>query len=161
MRKLQYLLVVFLIGLMSCGSDDDGGTPNKILINGDAFETNFNSITGVAQDGEGHAGISFSSVTTSGDSKTLTIDVEYDGTSKLGGTYSFPQGDNLYLDDFLTNYSVFVGSSYDGTNLSEGTVTVTKNNGDNYTVEMDLLMDDGTTFTGTITADFIVTFNNG
>lgn len=161
MRKLHYLLVVCLIGFMSCGSDDDGGTPNKILINGEAFETNFNTITGVAIDGEGHAGISFSSVTSSGDSKTLTIDVEYDGTSKLGGTYSFPQGDDLYLDDFLTNYSVFVGSSYDGTNLSEGTVTVTRNSGDNYTVEMDLLMDDGTIFTGTITADFIVTFNNG
>lgn len=161
MRKLHYLFIFMLVGLMSCGSDDDGGTPNKILINGEAFETNFNTITGVAQNGEGHAGIAFSSITSSGDSKTLTIDVEYDGTSKLGGTYSFPQGDNLFLDDFLTNYSVFVGSTYNGTNLSEGTVTVTKNSGDNYTITMDLLMDDGTTFAGTITTDFIVTFNNG
>ena len=130
-------------------------------MDGASFDVTMASILGVSIDGEGHAGIAF--VSTDGSiSKTLNIDIEYFVAKPVAGDYAFPQtGTARYLDDWLTSYSEINGTNFVSTNLASGTVSVTHNGEDNYTVIMDLTMDDGTVFKGTYTNDFVVAFNNG
>ena len=90
------------------------------------------------------------------------MDVDYAGDSNVAGTYSYPQeqGDRLLLDA-LTNYTEM---SSDGdvysTTLVSGTVSVQVNGNDNYTVTMNLEMEDGKTFAGTYRGKFLVQFSN-
>ena len=110
---------------------------------------------------DGHAGISLISLNGSS-VETLTLDVEYSGNSSVEGTYSFPQAANdKYLDDFLSNFTVSNGTSFDMIQLLEGTVTVVKNEGNNYTVTMDVTMENGTIFKGVYRGEFTVLYNNG
>ena len=156
-----------IILLSGCGSDETPTTSNSVKFNGSSFSVLSASILGVSIDGEGHAGISFTNVTNSGISKTLTIDIEYSGNGSVEGRYSYPQAaGDLYLDEFLTNYTeidISGGGSEYFTQLEgggNGTVTVQHHGGDNYSVTMDLVMEDGSEFTGKYRGNFVVVFND-
>jgi hypothetical protein len=105
-RKI-FVLVISILFIGSCNSDDDASPSNKnsIKLDGESFEILQASIIGVSISGEGHAAISL----TNGDPssmKTLTIDVEYFSDQSIEGDYAFPQiGTQKLLNDWLTNYS--------------------------------------------------------
>ena len=157
------LLAVFglctLFLLSGCG-DDDGGGKNSVKVDGESFRVVAPSLMGVSIDGEGHASITFSNGNMSR-TRTLIIDFEYSPDEPVSGSYSYPQnGTDRLLDEWLTSYTVFEEEDMYDTHLSSGNVDVTHNGGKNYTVTMDLLMEDGTEFTGTYRGDFVTQFQN-
>lgn len=161
-KSTFFTFIVLSVFAFSCSKDDNIlTTQNDVKLDGQPFEITTATILGVSLDGSGHASVSLG--TTSGSRyEALSIDVEYSGDSSVEGTYSFPQAANdKYLDDFLTNYSISEGTSYTLTQLTRGNVTIKKNTASNFTITLDLTMDDGSHFTGTYRGVFIVSFNNG
>ena len=161
-RNLFFLFVLLITSLLqSCSEDEGGSTTNAIKIDGNPFKAIAPSIVGVSLDGEGHAAISFTNGGASS-MKTLTIDFEYSPDESLSGTYSYPvQGTDRLIDEWLTNYTSYDGETIYDTQLQEGTITIKHNGSDNYTVSMDLTMEDGTVFTGTYSGKFTTQFQNG
>ena len=163
MKKLKSLTLLVIISLIitSCGSDEPSA---GISIDGKAFNVISASLLGVSISGEGHATISLTSATSSGLTKTISLDFEYAPTSPVSGNYSFPQvGTDRFLDDWLTNYTeinISGGGSVESTNLESGKITVQDHGNDNYTVTMDLTMIDGTIIKGKYRGVFTVMFNN-
>ena len=158
--KIFVFAAVFAI-IAGCSSDDDSSPPNSITIDGEPFAVTTASILGVSLGGTGRAAITLvnSDLSTT---RTLTIDFDYVADQSIEGDYAYPQSGSLrLLDDWLTNYSVLNGSTNDSVNLEEGELTIVENGGKNYTITMNLTMDDGTVFSGTYTGDFQVFFNNG
>ncbi|HEU5292894.1 MAG TPA: hypothetical protein VFU05_19740 [Cyclobacteriaceae bacterium] len=158
-RNTLLIFGTILFVLSGC-SDDAPTSQNSVKLNGQSFKITAATIAGVAIDGDGHAAISFVNATST-TSKTLSIDVEYSGDSNVAGSYSYPQqaGDRLLIDA-LTYYSEMSQSTMYSTTLASGSVTITKNGGNTYTVEMDLIMDDGKVFSGTYKGPFIAQFSN-
>lgn len=159
----RFFLIAFglILGLGSCTSDEAPDNENSLKLDGQSFSVLFASIQGVAINGEGHAGITLGS-TNGTSTKTLTIDFEYAGDSDVEGSYAYPlTSGTMLLNDFLTNYVEFEGTSTTSFSLLEGTTSVINNGGNNYTVIIDLTMEGGKTFSGTYTGDFVVGFNNG
>ena len=119
------------------------------------------SIIGVSLGGDGHVAISLTNGNPSS-MKTLTIDIEYFSEQSIEGDYSFPEieGQRL-LNDWLTNYSEFDGTTNTSVHLQEGTLNIVHNGGNNYTINMNLDMDGEKVFFGTYTGEFHVFFNNG
>jgi hypothetical protein len=160
MEKIKPALFSLLLTILLLGcSDDENGPQNSITLNGSSFKITTATLIGISIDGEGHAAISFSNVTNTSN-KNLTIDFEYSPNQTLSGTYSFPQGNNRYLDDFLTNYSEFINQGFYSTELEEGTLTLTDHGNSNYTVTIDLTMLDGKVFSGTYKGKIASQFQN-
>ena len=162
-HNLSYIFVVIFSIISACSSDDDLSTSNSLQINGEPFTVTSASILGVSLGGAGHAAITLVSTNLS-TTRTLTIDFDYVANQPIAGDYAYPQSANQgLLDDWLTNYSEFNGTtSSNSLHLQEGELTIIDNGGNNYTITMDLTMDDGTTkFSGTYQGDFQVFFNNG
>ena len=159
--KLTSSILILLFLFSGCKKDDANvSTVNNVKLNSESFSINSASIIGISINGEGHSGISLVSGT--GDQiSTLTIDVESCTRETIEGTYSYPtaEGDK-FLDDWLTNYAYFENGSGTSSNLESGTVTVKNNHDNNYTIDMDLTMVDGMTFSGSYTGDFVVQFAN-
>ena len=160
-RKTLIMFGMIALIFSSCSDDDSPSTQNTVTLDDGKFNISTATIVGVAIDGEGHAGISFIEANNTM-SKTLNVDVDYAGDSNVAGTYSYPQeqGDRLLLDA-LTNYTEMSsdGDVYSAT-LVSGTVSVQVNGNDNYTVTMNLEMEDGKTFAGTYRGKFLVQFSN-
>jgi len=159
-----FLKIIPFILILAFGCKEDVVVPTSavLTLNGVSFVPENATIIGVSINNVGHAGISL--VNINGTSvETLTIDVEYSGNSSIAGTYSFPQAaSDKYLDNFLTNFTVFDGTTFSGeAQLTEGSISVQENGNNNYTINMNLIMDDGTAFKGTYTGNFTVVFNNG
>ncbi len=158
------LLTALLISLLavSCSSDDDK-TPstNSVKMNGESFKIISASMGGVSIDESGHTLISLTNGT-SEEISTISMDVSSYTRETIAGTYSYPENEtDKLLDDWLTNYTVVDGTTISASsNLESGSITITHNEGDNYTIEMELTMIDETTFSGTYTGDFFVVFNN-
>ena len=154
-------LAVTLLSISSCKKDDT--TPsnqNLITFDGSVFEITTASIIGVSIEGDGHAGVSFISVS-GAISKSLTVDFEYSAAQPIEGDYAYPQsGDIRLIDDWLSNYTEMGGTTSYSTNLENGTLNIIHNGGNNYTVKINLTMVDGKLFSGTYTGEFIVQFNN-
>ncbi|MCK5470119.1 MAG: hypothetical protein KAI99_16470 [Cyclobacteriaceae bacterium] len=93
--------------------------------------------------------------------KALTIDIEYFTDQSIEGDYAFPQFETQrLLNDWLTNYSEFDGTTNTSIHLQEGTLNVVHNGGNNYSITMNLTMDGEKVFSGTYTGEFEVFFNN-
>jgi hypothetical protein len=120
------------------------------------------TLLGVSLDGEGHAGITFT-VSDGSLTKVLTVDFEYSPSASLAGTYSFPETNNhRLLDDWLTYYAEFSGTSeMTSTNLESGTLTLEDLGGSRYAITIHLTMVDGTIFQGTYKGPVSAVFNNG
>ncbi|CAM1340546.1 hypothetical protein [Tenacibaculum aestuarii] len=153
-------ILLFTTVLVSCSSSDDTFNENNIKLNGESFTVASASIVGISLGEDGHSGITLVSGN-SAQVKTLTIDVPTFTKETIANTYSFPEEEGvLALDDFLTRYTYFENNSSVSTGLKSGTVTVKHNGDNNYSVTMDLLMNDDSTFKGTYTNDFQVIFSN-
>ncbi len=152
------LFALAIISLIGCSKDDDSPTVNNVKMNGESFKIVEASIMGLSIENDGHTAISLTSGSTT-NVQILSIDIESFTRETLEGTYSYPvnEGDKV-LDDWLTNYMVFEGAEPTTSNLESGIVTITHNQGDNYTIDMDLTMVDGTIFKGIYTGDFMVSF---
>lgn len=155
------IVLLAVISLTQC--DEDETTPktiNTIKMNGVDFPIVSASMMGVSMDDFGSTVITFASGTGT-QAKSLSIDVESYTQATIEGEYAYPEvtGKKL-LDDWLTDYSIYVESSLYTSNLETGQVTITHNSGNNYTVEINLEMVDGVTFIGKYTGNFYVMFNN-
>ena len=159
--KLISPIVVLLFLFSGCKKDaTDLSTINAVKINGNSFSITSASMIGVSIGEDGHTGINLVSGTGQQIS-TLTIDVESFTRETIEGTYSYPTADgDKVLDDWLTNYAYFKDGSGISSNLESGTVSIRNNHDNNYTIDMDLTMVDGMTFTGSYTGDFTVQFAN-
>ena len=147
--------------LTQCAKDDvTPKTINTIKMNGSDFAIVSASMIGVSIGDAGHTGISF--ISGSGTQTTsLSIDFKSFTQATIEGEYAYPEvsGKKL-MDDWLTDYTVFDGSTMNSSNLEIGDVSITHNSGNNYTVTMNLEMVDGVTFAGSYTGDFQVIFDN-
>lgn len=160
-RILVFAITIIIIG--SCNSNDDvsPSKKNTIKLNGESFEIAQATIMGVSMGGEGHAAISFNNGNQSS-MKVLMIDIEYFADQSIEGEYAFPQFETQrLLNDWLTNYSEFDGTTNTSIHLQEGTLNVVHNEGNNYSITINLTMDGEKVFSGTYTGEFEVLFNNG
>jgi hypothetical protein len=149
-------LVVLTASFTGCSDDDGDSTQNSIKMDGESFKVVGPSIIGVSMDGEGHAAVTFSNGT-----KILLIDFEYSTVATISGTYSYPDnGTDRLIDEWLTSYTVYSNEEFYDTHLASGTITVKHNGSDNYTVTMDLTMEDGTEFKGTYKGKFTTQFQD-
>lgn len=159
--KIFVFVIIFAI-TSACSSDDDSPPPNTLAMDGITFTVTNANLVGVSQNGEGHVAITLTNADPS-NSKVLTIDFDYVVGEPIEGDYAYPKsGDLRLLDDRLTSYVEFHGAiSASASDLEEGELTVIDNGDNNYTVTMELIMDNGKVFSGSYTGDFQVTFNNG
>lgn len=161
---MNYLLVFFTLTTLftSCSSnEEDNLNQNSITLNDESFPIIKGTILGVSINDSGHTAISL----TSGSAtkvKVLTIDVPTFTKETVANVYSFPEvNGNLLLNDHLTNYMEFDGNNaVNSTNLKNGTVTITQNSDENFSVIVDLTMKDNKVFKGTYTGNFHVMFQN-
>jgi hypothetical protein len=155
------VIVMIAVLFVQCEKDDTSAKEeNALLMNGNDFAITSATMVGVSIGDNGHTGISLMSGNGT-QANTLTIDVESFTQATIEGDYAYPEveGKKL-LDDWLTNYSVFDGSEMTSSNLESGEVIITHNEDNNYTIDMNLIMVDGVTFSGLYTGDFQVMFNN-
>ena len=161
-RLFKSILVLFIaISLIQCKKDDD--TPeviNSVMMNENNFIVATANIIGVSIGDDGHTGITL--ISGSGtQTTTLTIDVESFTQATIEGDYAYPEeSGKKILDDWLTNYTVYNGSTMESSSLESGEVSITNNGGNNYTIVMNLEMVDGINFNGTYTGEFQVLFSN-
>jgi hypothetical protein len=158
-----FCLLLMGLLLQSCAVDNiDPTSENTLKVNGETFEVTMASLLGISLEGEGHAALTFTG-TNGVLTKVLTIDFEYSPSEDVSGTYAYPSASgSRNLNNFLTNYTEMpvTGAVY-ATNLEKGTVTVKDNGDSNYTITMDLLMNDGKVFKGTYRGEVQTVFNNG
>lgn len=156
-------LITVLTVLMFVQCEKDETSPkqdNTIQMNGNDFTISSATMMGVSIGDSGHTGITLISASET-QANSITIDVESFTRETIEGAYAYPEAEGKkLLDDWLTNYSVFDGSTMESSNLEAGEVTITHNGDNNYTVEMNLVMVDGVIFSGSFTGDFQVMFNN-
>lgn len=154
------IVLLTVITFTQCEKDDS--TPsfaNNLKMNGDEFNVVSASMTGVSLGVFGYANIIF--VSGSGtQTKSLTIGIDSYTQATIEGVYTFPEviGKKL-LDDWITDYTVFDGTTIYTSNLEAGEVSITHNGSNNYTVEINMEMIDGVSFTGSYTGDFQVAFS--
>ena len=161
-KFFKYVIVLLaVISFTQC--DEDESSPsvvNTIKMNGNDFNIVSASMVGISMGDYGHTVISF--VSGSGtQAKSLDIDVESYTQATIDGDYAYPEvsGKKL-MDDWLTDYTTFDGTDITTSELETGEVSITHNGGNNYTVDMNLEMTDGTTFVGSYTGNFQVMFSN-
>lgn len=155
------MLAVAILLTSSCEKDDSAPkNSNSIKMNDKDFVVVSASMVGISIGEDGHTGISLVSGSET-QVNTLTIDVESFTQATIEGNYAYPEeSSKKLLDDWLTNYSIFDGTSMTSSNLESGEVSVTNNGGNNYTIDMSLKMADGVSFIGEYTGEFQVMFNN-
>ncbi|WP_439182291.1 hypothetical protein [Carboxylicivirga taeanensis] len=158
--KTTLALCIFL-SLLSCSKDDESPNSNSLKADGIDFSINEANIMGISAGDGGHTVINLIGGNASG-VKNLAIDIDTYTRETIPGSYSYPteEGDKV-LNDWLTNY-MFTDSEMTNittSNLESGRVTITHNGGSNYTLDMDLTMVDGVTFTGIYRGDFSVMFS--
>lgn len=161
--KTYLLLFVALVWFSGCSdSDSEPTVENTMTRDGVAFKETTVTLLGVSISGEGHAGVTFTDSNGSL-TKVLTVDFEYSPSTSLTGTYSFPETNNhRLLDDWLTYYAEFSGTSeVTSTNLESGTLTLEDLGGSRYAITIHLTMLDGTIFQGTYKGPVAAVFNNG
>jgi hypothetical protein len=160
MKIYKALILLSFVSLASCGDDDGSSTQNSIRLDGESFKVMAPSLVGVSMDGEGHAAFTFANGSTS-TMRSLTIDFEYSPDEPLTGTYVYPDnGEDRLLEEWLTSYTWYDGQDSNETHLSDGSLIVKHNGADNYTVTMDLTMEDGSEFTGTYKGEFNTQFQD-
>ncbi|WP_430810265.1 MULTISPECIES: hypothetical protein [unclassified Carboxylicivirga] len=158
--KTTLVLSIFL-SLLSCSKDDESPSSNSLKADGVHFSINEANIMGISAGDGGHTVINLSGGNASG-VQNLAIDIDAYTRETIPGSYSYPtmEGDKA-LNDWLTNY-MYTDSDITNittSNLKSGQVTITHNGGNNYTLDMNLTMVDGATFTGIYTGDFSVMFS--
>ena len=155
------ILAVAILLTTSCEKDDSAPkNSNSVKMNGSDFVIASASMIGVSIGDDGHTGITLVSGSAT-QANTLTIDIESFTKETIEGDYAYPaESGKKLLDDWLTNYSVFNETSMNSSNLESGEVSITHNGGNNYTVNMNLTMNDGVSFIGEYTGEFQVMFNN-
>jgi len=157
--KLSLSLLLSLI-ILSCSKEDVVPNASTVKMDGESFSIVSATMMGVSIGEEGHTAITLSNGSST-QTNTLTIDVESFTKETIEGNYSHPAtGDNKLIDNWLTNYMIFEESTSISSNLTSGNVSIVNNSGNNYTIDMDLTMDDGVAFVGSYTGDFIVMFYN-
>ncbi len=155
------MILLAALLFVQCESDETTSpVTNSLTLNGESFTVSSAVMIGVSIDDEGHTGITLISGTDA-QANTLTIDVESFTSATIEGDYTYPAEDGKkVIDEWLTSYVEYDGTDYTSTNLKSGEVSIIHNGGSNYTLEMDLLMEDESTFTGTYSGAFQVVFNN-
>lgn len=149
-KSAFYLLLMSLL-FQSCAVDNiDPTSKNNLTMDGSPFDVTAVTLVGISLEESGHASLTFTG-TNGALTKVLNVNFEYDPAQPVNGIYSFPvvSGARL-LDDWLTNYTEMpvTGAVY-ATTLKKGTVTINDNGGADYTIEIDLEMNDGKIFKGT------------
>lgn len=154
--KLLSLSFILFITLLSCDSDDDkGGNQNNIDLNGQSFKITTATLIEIADDTEVYTSMQFVGVNSDGTFKDLAVALLRSPDETIAGTYTFPQENTRYLDDWLTVYTDYsdINNPLDY-HLLEGTVTVEANGGNNYKVTVDLTMEGQKFFTGFYKGEF-------
>jgi|WetSurMetagenome_2_1015567.scaffolds.fasta_scaffold844204_1 hypothetical protein len=169
--KRKNLLALFILALVittGCKKDEETTTQSgSFMLKGEKFEisSDASAATGVLQLmhdlAEGSTSGSFS-ITGSNASKTGIIQIAVDYTTSTGIAGDYKNGDifngDHTFDPWLSSYSTYSAS---GTNMisgneADGTLTVTKNSSDSFTVSFNLIFSDSTTASGNITQKYTV-----
>ncbi len=156
-----FFVLALAFFLIQCGKDEDKlPNANSVKMDGESFKIVSASMVGISMDENGHTAISLVSGNET-ESNVLTIDVKSFTQETIEGDYAYPEVDGKkLLDNWLTSYTAFVGSSFESSKLESGEVSVIHNGKNNYTLEMNLTMDNGAIFIGSYSGDFQVMFYN-
>jgi hypothetical protein len=159
MKKLvmSALFLCTAIGMLSCSSDDDSSSNVGVTINGEAFngtvaillkiETTENTYSFTITDPSDLTNV-----------KTITIGVTFPLAMSVTGDYAHPTTEDRVFQE-ISFYSISNPATGSGTSSAmfngTGTVTITDNGNENYTLVINMTMDDGVIVKGTFTDTFI------
>ncbi len=166
MNKINQLTQGVIIVLMTllfvqCQKVDTVPPATEPLMMDDiVFNVASAAIIGISIGEEGHTGITL--INGSGTQiKTLTMDVESFTAETIEGDYAYPSEEGKKLmDNWLSYYSVNDGTTTTSSNLQSGELSIQHHNGNKYTLDINLLMEDGVTFKGQYSGTFQVLFQN-
>lgn len=167
MKKL-HLLAILLIGLLiasGCKKDDDTTTTNNAVGTISVGDKKFDvekgdGIIQLINDGNTTTG----AITIGGNNSTHTLvlglSIEYVTADGISGDYE--NGDNSssnhIFEPWLTQVTIYTNDGLSNQNYNEpdGTLKVTHNSGNNYSVNFNMAFSDTVTVSGDLTFDFIV-----
>lgn len=167
-KALITLLAVAIILAPGCKKDED--EPKLVgtfTLGGEKFEifSEDEQPTGTFQVfHEQSSGISGGAFTFSGvndkHSATIQIAIEYPTSEGISGDYEngdVSSADHVY-EPWLSSYTLTNTGGTGTTNVNEpdGSLTVSRNGEDNFTISFDFIFSDSTTAKGTITQDYLV-----
>lgn len=153
---LVFLSMVFVNS--SCSSDDDGGTASSgVTIDGETFNGTVAILLKLATT-ENTYSFNITDPSDVSNVKSITIAVTFPLEASVTGDYAHPTTGDRVLQEtsFYTISNPAGGTStssalFDGT----GTVTITDNGNENYTLVFDMTMDNGVVVKGTARNTFI------
>lgn len=167
-KNLLALLFIALVVTAGCKKDDDSNPlVGSFTLKGETFEilTTGSAPTGILQlihDLAGNSTFGTLTITGANTSKTGVLQIAIDYTTSSGITGEYKNG-NLNtgahtFEPWLTSYST---TTLSGTNMitgndATGTLTITKNASDSYTVSFNFIYADSTSATGNITQKYTV-----
>jgi len=147
------LLLAISLVFISCNRDDDSGSSSNNYLqidNGSKLSISNVAINGFkASDAseENYYTISLSNVSGT-TSKTASLAIYFPYNQSIDGTYTITSTTRK-LDDWLTNYAEFNGSSLQSYNdLTQGTCTVKRNSTNDFTVSFSYKTTSGKTVSG-------------
>ena len=154
--KSRFLsLTLILLTLWSCGSDDESGNQNSINLNGQRFKITTATLLEIADDTEVYTSIQFIGLNSNGTFKDLAIALFRAPGESIEGTYTFPEANGRYLDDWLTSYTDYSDQNNPlDYHLLEGTATIDALGGNKYKVSVNMTMDGEKVFTGFYKGEF-------
>lgn len=146
------LLLAFSLVFISCSRDDDDSSSNNYLQidNGSKLSISNASVAGFkASDASEENYYTISLTNVSGTtSKTASLAIFFPYNQSIDGTYTITSTTRK-LDDWLTSYAEFNGSSLQSYNdLTQGTCTVKRNSTNDFTVSFSYKTVSGKTISG-------------
>lgn len=159
MRNLQYsfICLVTLLMIASCGPDDENGLKdeNTIQLNGQPFSIDNAEVRFEEGDPLGsYLNIKLEGADANGTTRTLDLWMAHSPTQPVSGSYTSTLVDSRLLDDDFTSYEVRRGvNDSDLYFLVSGSVQVQDNGSHNYTVTVNITMNEDNIFTGFFRGD--------
>lgn len=161
--NLFFTAFFFFIVLIACENDKVASTlsENEITLNEKEFKITKASILGESVNNEGHSSIVLVSETSNNEPKTLTIDIPFFTKKSLTGSYEHPEASGKRpINSNATNYTYVLNSDPITANLESGTVTILHNGANNFSVTVDLKMENENIFKGKYSGSFTIKFDN-
>lgn len=153
----SFVCLTTLLLIASCGSDDENlqKDENTIQLNGQPFSIDNAEVLFEAGDPlVSYVNIKFEGTDANGTTRILDLWMAYSPSQPVSGSYTSTLVDSRLLDDDFTSFEVRRGvNDSDLYFLVSGTVQVQDNGSHNYTVTVNITMDEDNIFTGFFRGD--------
>ena len=158
--KTSFLLVSVLF-LMSCSSDDNSGSSVSFTLDGEAYKVDQAAIQVFNNLSEGTSNGSISLTGSKGGKiGSVSFSVDYNTADGIAGTYTSDEGDWDEVEgtysSWLSAYTIFEGQNMTSSNEPVGPIKIISHGNNQYTLEFDVTYTDNVTASGNVKTTFTV-----